>query len=110
MLKMVIGLNSGWGRIWSWQAFRMVCCHTVLSMQMAEASCGWYCVTLAVGGGNDAIMVCWKNWRLSASLSSPQALCKSCFLVIGVPMALRPDQLAVWEVMDEGFDVVVVCV
>jgi hypothetical protein len=93
MLKIVIGLNRGWGRIWSWQAFRMVCCHTVLSMQMAEASCGWYCVTVVVGGGNVVSIVCWNVWRLSAYLSSPQALCRSCFLVTRVPVALWSVQL-----------------
>ena len=92
MLKMVIGLNRGWGRSWSWQAFRIVWCHTILSMQMAEASCGWYCVTLVLGSGNDVIMVCWKDWRLSASFSSPQAHCKSCCLVIRFPVAFRSDQ------------------
>jgi len=35
-------VESGWGRIWSWHAFRTVCCHTMLSMQMAEVSCVWY--------------------------------------------------------------------
>ena len=37
ILKIVIGLKRGWGRTWSWQAFWMVCHHTVMSMQiMAE--------------------------------------------------------------------------
>ena len=93
MLKIVIGLNRGWGRIWSWQAFWMVCCHTVLSMQMAEASWGWYCVTVVVGGGNVVSMVCWNVWRLSASLSPSQVLCRSCFLVTRVPVALWSVQL-----------------
>ena len=93
MLKMVIGLNRGWGRIWSWQVFRMVRCHTVLSMQMTEARCGWYCVTVAVGGGNVVSIVCWNVWRLSASLSSPQVLCRSYFFVIRVPVALWSVQL-----------------
>jgi len=88
MLNMVIGLNRGWGRTWSWHAFRIVCCHTVLSMQMAEVRCVWYCVTVAVIGASDAIMACWNDWRLSDSFSSPQALCKSCRLVTSVPLAL----------------------
>ena len=88
MLNMVMGWNSGWGRIWSWHAFLMVCCHTELSMQMAEASWAWYCVTFVVGGGNDVIMACWKDWRLSASFSSPHELCISCLLVTSVPTAL----------------------
>jgi hypothetical protein len=37
MLKIVIGLNRGWGRTWSWHTFWTVCRHTVMSMQMAEA-------------------------------------------------------------------------
>ena len=90
---MVIGLSRVWGKIWSWHAFRMVCCHTVLSMLMAEASCAWYCVTLVVGGGNDVIMACWNVWRLSASLCPPHALCRSCFFVIWAPMALLPDHV-----------------
>jgi len=52
MLKMVIGFNRGWGRTWSWQAFWMVCRHTVLFMQMAEVSCVVYSVIVMVGGGN----------------------------------------------------------
>ena len=36
MLNMVIGLNKGWGKTWSWHAFWMVCRHTVMSMQMAK--------------------------------------------------------------------------
>ena len=55
------GWNSGWGKIWSLHAFLMVCCHTELSMQMAEVSCVWYCVTFVVGGGNDVMMACWKD-------------------------------------------------
>ena len=94
MLNMVIGWKSGWGRIWSWHAFRMVCCHTVLSMQMAEVSCVWYCVTLVVGGGSDVMMACWNVCRLFDSLSSPQALCRSWRLVINVPEVLLLDQLS----------------
>ena len=56
MLNMVIGLNGGWGRTWSWHAFRVVCCHTVLSMQVAEVRWAWYCVTVAVVIGIDVIM------------------------------------------------------
>jgi hypothetical protein len=93
MLNIVIGWKSGCGRIWSWHAFRMVCCHTVLSMHMAEVRCVWYCVTLVVGGGNDVMMACWNVCRLSDSLSSPQALCRSWRLVISVPVALLLDQL-----------------
>ncbi len=88
MLNMVMGWKSGCGSISSWHAFLMVCCHTVLSMQMAEASWAWYCVTLLLGGGNDARMACWKDWRLSASFSSPHVLCRSCLLVISFPAAL----------------------
>ena len=36
MLKTVIGLFRGWGKIWSWHAFWMVWCHAVVSMHMAE--------------------------------------------------------------------------
>ena len=35
-LKIVIELYKGWRRIRSWQAFWMVWCQTVMSMQMAE--------------------------------------------------------------------------
>ena len=88
ILKMVMGWNNGWGRIWSWQALFMVCCHTELSMQMAEVSWVWYCVTFVVGGGNDVIMTCWKDWRLSASFSPPHVLCRNFLIVISVPAAL----------------------
>ena len=71
MLNMVIGLSRGWGKIWSWHAFRMVCWHTVLSMLMAEASCAWYCVTLVVGGGNDVIMACWNYLEAVCLLNLP---------------------------------------
>jgi len=74
MLNMVIGLKSGWGRIWSWHAFRMTCCHTVMFIQMAEVSFVWYCVTSVVGGGSVVSMACWNDCRLSDSLSSPRAL------------------------------------
>ena len=74
MLKMVMGLNRGWGRIWSWHAFLIVCCHTELSLPMAEVSWAWYCVTFVVGGGNDVMMACWKVCRLSVSFSSPHEL------------------------------------
>ena len=94
MLNMVMGLKSGWGRIWSWHAFRMPCCHTVLPMQMAEVSWVWYCVTLVVGGGSVVIMACWNVCRLSDSLCSPQALWRSCRLVISVPEGLMHDQLS----------------
>ena len=69
----------------------MVCCHTELSMQMAEVSWVWYCVTFVAVGGNVVIIACWKDWRLSASLSSPHEPCMSCLFVIGVPVALVPD-------------------
>ena len=88
MLKMVMGWNNGWGKIWSWQALLMVCCHTELSMQMTEVSWVWYCVTFVVVGGNDVIMACWKDWRLTASFSSPHELCISCLFVISVPASL----------------------
>ena len=107
MLNMVIGWKSGWGRIWSWHAFRMVCCHSVLSMQMAEVICVRYCVTLVVGGGNDAMMACWNVCRLSDSLSSPQALCRSWRLVISVPEELLLAQLSGRDLMS-FFNVVVV--
>ncbi len=61
-------------------------------MQMAEASCVWYCVTFVLGGGSDVMMACWKDWRLSASFSSPHVLCRSCLLVICIPVALYSDQ------------------
>ncbi len=51
MLNMVMGLWSGCGRMWSWQAFRMVCCHTVESLFMAEVRCGVYWVTVVRVGG-----------------------------------------------------------
>jgi len=60
MLKMVIGLNRGCGRTGSWQAFRMACCHTVMSMQMAEVRWVVYCVTVVVGGGSVVRMACWN--------------------------------------------------
>ena len=88
MLNIVIGLNRGWDRTRSWHAFRMVCCHKVLSMQMAEVGWVWYCVTVAVVDGIDVMIACWNAWRLSDSFSSPQTLCKSCCLVISVPTAL----------------------
>ena len=91
MLKMVMGWKSGWGMFWSWQALCIVCCHTELPLQMAEVSWAWYCVTFVVGGGNDAMMACWNDWRLSVSLSSPHEPCMSWFFVIGVPVALVPD-------------------
>ena len=71
MLKMVIGLNRRWGRIWSWQAFWMVCRHTVLPMHMVEVRWVVYWVTVVVAGGSDVRMACWNSWRLSDSLSSP---------------------------------------
>jgi len=71
----------------------MVCCHTVLHVQMAEVSWVWYCVTLVVGGGIVVIMACWNVCRLSDSLCSPQALWRSCRLVINVPVGLMLDQL-----------------
>ena len=90
MLNMVMGWNSGCGKIWSWHAFLMVCCHTELSMQMAEVNCVWYCVTFVVVGGSVVMMACWNNWRLSASFSSPHVLCRSCRPVISIPAALYP--------------------
>ena len=60
ILKIVIGLNKGWGRTWSWQAFWIVCRHTVLSMQMAEVRWVMYWVTVVVGGGIDVMMACWN--------------------------------------------------
>ena len=88
MLKMVIGLNRGWGRTWSCHAFWMVCCHTVLSMHMADVRWVVYFVSLVVGGGSDARMACWNAWRLSDSLSSPQTLWSRCLLVMRVPRSL----------------------
>ena len=91
ILKMVMGWKSGWGMFLSWQALYIVCCHTELPLQMAEVSWAWYCVTFVDGGGNDVMMACWKDWRLSVSLSSPHEPCMSWFFVIGVPVALVPD-------------------
>ncbi len=58
MLKIVTGLNRGCGKIWSWKAFRMVCRHTVLSMQMAEVRCMVYWVTVLDGGESAVSMAC----------------------------------------------------
>ena len=58
MLKIVIGLNRGCGKIRSWHAFRMVWCHTKLSMQMADVTCVAYWVTVVVGGGSVVRMAC----------------------------------------------------
>jgi hypothetical protein len=88
MLDMVVGWNRAWGRTWSWHAFRMVCCHTVLSMQIAEVRWERYCVTVIVDGGIDVMMAYWNAWRLSYSLSYSQALCKSWRFVINEPLAL----------------------
>jgi hypothetical protein len=89
MLKMVIGLNRGWGRTWSWQAFQMVSRHTVLSIQMAEVRWVVYRVTVVVSGGSVVGLACWNAWRLSDSLSSPhQGLSSSCRLVTNEPRSL----------------------
>ncbi len=45
MLKMVMGLCIGWGRMWSCHAFMMVCLHIVESLLMAEVRCEVYWVT-----------------------------------------------------------------
>ena len=92
MLKMVTGLNSGWGKIWSWQAFLIVCCHTVLSLLMAEVRWVWYCVTMVVGGGMAVMIACWNVWMLSDSLCSPQAHWVSCRFVTSMPRVLWADQ------------------
>ena len=44
-----------------------------------------------VGGGSDVMMACWNVCRLSYSLSSPHALCRSWRLV---PEGLLLDQLS----------------
>ena len=72
ILKMVVGLNRGWGKILSWQAFSMLCRHTVMSMQMTEVRWAVYWVTVAVGDGIDVIMAWWNAWRLSDSLCPPK--------------------------------------
>ena len=36
----------------------MVCCHTVLSIHIAEVRWVVYCVTVVVGGGIDVRMAC----------------------------------------------------
>ena len=60
MLNIVVGLDSGWGMIWSWHAFLTVCRHTVLSIQMADVRWVWYWVTVVFAGGIDVIMACWN--------------------------------------------------
>jgi hypothetical protein len=82
MLNMVMGWNNGWGKIWSWQALLMVCCHTELSMQMAEVSWVWYCVTFVVVGGN-----VWVWVRVGAFVCVREVEVES--LVPGGPGAAR---------------------
>ena len=88
MLNMVMGLNSGCGRIWSWQAFRMVCHHTVLSIRIAEVSWVVYCVVVVFDGGIDVRMACWKDCRLSDSVYSPHVQCNNVALVTSSPLLL----------------------
>jgi hypothetical protein len=51
-------VNMEGAKIWSWQMFRLVWCHTVLSMQMAEVRCVVYWMTVVVGGGSAVNMAC----------------------------------------------------
>ena len=69
MFKIVIGLNRGCGKIWSWQAFRMVWCHTVMFMQITEVRWVVYWVTVLIYDGSVVRMACWNVWRPSDSLS-----------------------------------------
>ena len=66
----------------------MVCCHTVLSVQMAEVRWVVYCVTVVIGGGSVVRTACWNAWKLSDSLSSPQTFYSSYLLVMRVPRSL----------------------
>jgi hypothetical protein len=92
MLKMMIGLNRGSDRSWSWQALWMLCRHTVLSMQMAEVRWVVYWVTVVVGDGSSVKMACWNDRRLSDSLSSPHVHCNRCRLVTCDPRSLYAAQ------------------
>ena len=94
MLNMVMGLNNGWGSIWSWQAFRMVCRHTVLSRHIADVRWVVYCVTVVVGGGINVIMACWKACRLFDSLNSPHVQCINCSLVTSDPLLSMASQVS----------------
>ncbi len=68
MLKIVMGLCSGCGRIWSWHAFLMVCCQTVESMLMADVRWQVYWVTFVCVGGCAVIMACWRLCSPSVSV------------------------------------------
>ncbi len=58
MLKIVIELNKGCGRVSSWHALWMLCCHTVLSMHMVEVRRLVYWMTVVVGGGSVVRLAC----------------------------------------------------
>ncbi len=99
MLKIVMGLCSGCGRIWSWHAFLMVCCQTVESMLMEDVRWHVYWVTFVCVGGCAVIMVCWKCWSPSVSVWFPQVHWSRVCLVMGVPLSFASSQLSGSELM-----------
>jgi len=70
----------------------MVCCHTELSVQMADVRWAVYSVTVVSRGGNDARMICWKMWMLSDSVCSPHVYCIRYLSMISVPRPFMASQ------------------
>ena len=88
ILKIVTGLYMGWGKIWSWHALHMVCCHTELFLQMAYVRRMVYRVTFVSLGEYVTKMACWKVWKLSTFVCSPNVLYIRCRFVTLVSWSL----------------------
>ena len=99
MLKIVMGLCSGCGRMWSWHAFLMVCCQTVESLLTQFVRWQVYWVTFFCFGGYAVIMACWKVWSPSASVWFPQVHWSRVCLVMCVPLAFTSLHAAGSELM-----------
>ena len=76
------------------QAFRMACLQMELPMLIDVVMYVVYCVTVWLGGGCVVRIACCRDWRSSASLSSPHVLRWSivlfrggAFVVSGPPRA-----------------------
>ncbi len=92
MLRIVMGLYSGCGIVWSSHALWIVWVHTELSSCNVEVICVVYCVTLLYLGGYLVRMALWKACALSASEYSPHELWMRSRLDTVVPLLLMAVQ------------------
>jgi hypothetical protein len=88
MLKIVMSLCKGCGRVLSSYALLLTCVQTDQSVVRVDVMCAVYCVTPECVRGYIVVIARWKALMESVSECSPQVQRKRSLLVIVAPAAL----------------------